>query len=73
MAPCLFPKEPKNPGAHNIDAAISRPRIEGGKITDIRLFLIYPCDREIVTLQYFFLELVLGTAFHSLYLKFFFG
>ena len=34
-------KEPKNPGAHKIGAANSGPRIAGGKIMDVRLFLIW--------------------------------
>ena len=36
----LQQKEPKIPGAHKISVAISGPRIVGGKITDMRLFLV---------------------------------
>ena len=34
-------REPKMPGAHKICTAIFGARIAGGKITDMRLFLIF--------------------------------
>ena len=34
-------KNQKSPGAHKIGAAVSDPTIAGGKITDMRVFLIY--------------------------------
>ena len=34
-------KNQKMPGAHKIGAAISDPRIAGGKILDMRIFLIW--------------------------------
>ena len=42
-------KEPKISGAHNIGAAISGPRIAGGKITDIFCFEVIELYREIST------------------------
>ena len=42
----LQQQEPKIPGAHKIGAAISGPRIAGGKITDVRLFLRAACQQN---------------------------
>ena len=63
-------KEQRIPGAHDIGKAISGPRIAGGKITDMRIFLIsvvlsrhlrqYSCDTPIYVYIYIYTDSAMG-------------